>query len=415
MKRFLMICAALALALAVTMPPVAAAGADCLTMAAAFDEEGEPAAAAPAVIFNDGGTCTVITASSVHVSGAAAYGFITPDGLAEMIYEGDQNDELAKFTCDESLLSLPGVLEMAESVQLDEELAYYFMYSGEDGVDVMSDSASISAGQNGSYVLHLPDSVQEYNIQYPAIALTQAGKLAVIEGEQSWLRMADITGDSAAPPATTTPPTDGPDPSGPIVRPTPDPGPTPTDPISSDPISTELIIGIAVVAVVIVAVVIVVLKRPKPKPDQRSTDSAQPSGGTLPPPPVPPTTPPPPSDPPVAPPPPPPPPPVSVLYLCCEGGVQDGKRYPVSAADMLIGRSHSCNICYPDGTKGVSRQHCRLFWKNGTLYLMDLGSTYGTFLRGRGQIAPNVPVPVKAGDTFYLAEKRNAFVIRTGG
>jgi len=67
---------------------------------------------------------------------------------------------------------------------------------------------------------------------------------------------------------------------------------------------------------------------------------------------------------------------------------------------MIIGRSRSCNISYPAGTKGVSRQHCRLFWKNGTLYLMDLGSTYGTFLRGRGQIAPNVPVPVKAGDTF---------------
>lgn len=103
-----------------------------------------------------------------------------------------------------------------------------------------------------------------------------------------------------------------------------------------------------------------------------------------------------------------------VLYLCCEGGEMDGKRFPITQNILLIGRDPACNICYPADTKGVSRRHCQVFWKSGVLMIMDLGSTAGTFIRGKGQIAANVPTAVKAGDTFYLGEKKNAFVIRMG-
>lgn len=102
----------------------------------------------------------------------------------------------------------------------------------------------------------------------------------------------------------------------------------------------------------------------------------------------------------------------AALYLCCEGGVMDGRRYPVPAAGILIGRDPECNICYPSGTQGISRKHCRLFWNKGVLMIMDLGSTSGTFIRGKGQIGTNVPVAVIAGDTFYLGEKKNAFSIK---
>ena len=105
----------------------------------------------------------------------------------------------------------------------------------------------------------------------------------------------------------------------------------------------------------------------------------------------------------------------SALYLCCEGGAMDGRRYPVGTTTILIGREPSCNIRYPADTKGVSRRHCEIFWKNGVLNIMDLGSTSGTFIHGKGQIPANAPVAVNAGDTFYLGEKRNAFVIRMGG
>ena len=100
------------------------------------------------------------------------------------------------------------------------------------------------------------------------------------------------------------------------------------------------------------------------------------------------------------------------LYLCCEGGAMDGRRYQITEDILLIGRDTSCNICYPTDTKGVSRKHCQIFWKNGVLMIMDLGSTSGTFIRGKGQIPANVPTAVKAGDIFYLGEKNNAFIIR---
>lgn len=102
----------------------------------------------------------------------------------------------------------------------------------------------------------------------------------------------------------------------------------------------------------------------------------------------------------------------AALYLCCEGGVMDGRRYPVMADGILIGRDPECNICYPSDTQGISRKHCRLFWNKGVLMIMDLGSTSGTFIRGKGQIGTNVPVAVIAGDTFYLGEKKNAFSIK---
>lgn len=100
------------------------------------------------------------------------------------------------------------------------------------------------------------------------------------------------------------------------------------------------------------------------------------------------------------------------LYILGQGGVMDGKRYQIVAQGIKIGRNPSCRICYPADTRGVSRDHCQLFWKNGNLMLMDLKSTSGTYLHGRGQIAPNVPVTVKKGDIFYIGEKRNAFLIQ---
>ena len=36
---------------------------------------------------------------------------------------------------------------------------------------------------------------------------------------------------------------------------------------------------------------------------------------------------------------------------------------------------------------------------------MDLGSTSGTYLRGKGQLAPRTPVPLTEGSVIYLGSK----------
>jgi pSer/pThr/pTyr-binding forkhead associated (FHA) protein len=44
--------------------------------------------------------------------------------------------------------------------------------------------------------------------------------------------------------------------------------------------------------------------------------------------------------------------------------------------------------------------------------LEDLGSTYGTFLEGYGRLSANAPVEIKKGDSFYLGEKGNLFLVQ---
>ena len=97
-------------------------------------------------------------------------------------------------------------------------------------------------------------------------------------------------------------------------------------------------------------------------------------------------------------------------HLYAVGGVMNGRLYPL-ADEILIGRDVSCAVRFPADAKGVSRIHCKLFWQNGTLMLMDMNSSYGTFTIS-GKLSPMKPVPVKAGDIFYIAEKNNQFKIQ---
>ena len=91
-----------------------------------------------------------------------------------------------------------------------------------------------------------------------------------------------------------------------------------------------------------------------------------------------------------------------------------GQQYAIpDSGKMLIGRSVEANIRYPADTKGVSRNHCQVYWNNGSLQVMDLGSTSGTFLRGKGQLVPNTPVALTDGSTIYLGSKSVAINVRT--
>jgi len=412
--------------LTAALPAFASAGEGCLTAAGAGNGQ-ELLATSPAVVYSAEGRCLVAADSSLIASGAPEYVVLLGEQTYEMLYCNEMAESLSVFEADASLLSSPQVLSLAQSVQVGEQLIYYFC-SAETG-DVLEGTAYL-AEQDGSLVFNtnLPNGLNQNQILYPAIAVNQAGELAVIHGSKIASVMANIEEGGTAP---TPPPSSEPAPD----NPTPNPGnPTPA-PVNPSPIpysrghanptpdpgngsgsglSTELIIGIAAVVVAAGVLAAVLLSRRK-NSSGSAPAPAQPIIPTQPAVPIQPTA-------PVGTPEriepvviePQPKPGSSVLYLCCEGGPLDGRRYPVGTATMLIGRDPSCNICYPADTKGVSRRHCEIFWKNGVLNIMDLGSTSGTFIRGKGQITANVPVAVNAGDTFYLGEKRNAFVIRMG-
>lgn len=89
---------------------------------------------------------------------------------------------------------------------------------------------------------------------------------------------------------------------------------------------------------------------------------------------------------------------------------RDGRRIPVPADGVMIGREASCGVRLPADARGVSRRHCFLSVDKGILYLRDVGSTYGTFV-GRRRLTPNVPVALNRGNSFYLGEEGNLFTV----
>ncbi|MGQ9517484.1 MAG: FHA domain-containing protein, partial [Anaerolineae bacterium] len=63
--------------------------------------------------------------------------------------------------------------------------------------------------------------------------------------------------------------------------------------------------------------------------------------------------------------------------------------------------------------RGVSRQHARLIWREGVLMVEDLASTNGTWVHDV-RLPPNVPHPLKDGDSLRLGSMRLRVHIRAG-
>ena len=99
------------------------------------------------------------------------------------------------------------------------------------------------------------------------------------------------------------------------------------------------------------------------------------------------------------------------LRLVCVGGILNGKVYPIGEQEITFGRDSASTVRFPADAEGVSRVHGKLFKSSGTLMLMDCGSSYGTYMKS-GKLLPMQPVPVRAGDVFYIGEKENCFKIQ---
>lgn len=81
--------------------------------------------------------------------------------------------------------------------------------------------------------------------------------------------------------------------------------------------------------------------------------------------------------------------------------------------NLIIGRSASkCHLVYPQNTPGVSNVHCELQNMNGILYLIDRGSSYGTFVGNGVRLNANQPYQLHDGEIFYLAAVQNSFIVR---
>lgn len=103
--------------------------------------------------------------------------------------------------------------------------------------------------------------------------------------------------------------------------------------------------------------------------------------------------------------------PQSVVTIIGIAGPLQGKTFS-DPQRLIIGREPSqCNVVFPPRTPGVSRRHCILERRQGEVYIMDVGSSSGTFFQnGNGQRLP-LNQWIKVTDNFYLGSPNVMFSV----
>lgn len=92
------------------------------------------------------------------------------------------------------------------------------------------------------------------------------------------------------------------------------------------------------------------------------------------------------------------PPPLELGFYLAVPAAEATRRVPVGAAGLLLGRHAACDVVLEEHE--VSRRHCRIDLDKQGVVLTDLGSSNGTFLRGRRLARP---ARLAAGETFTVA------------
>lgn len=78
--------------------------------------------------------------------------------------------------------------------------------------------------------------------------------------------------------------------------------------------------------------------------------------------------------------------------------------------ELSIGRDPTAQIVLPGDTKGVSRRHCVIRRQGDSAVVVDMNSTYGTFLNGR-KLPPGQPMPLYPNAVISLASDQVQFMV----
>lgn len=89
-----------------------------------------------------------------------------------------------------------------------------------------------------------------------------------------------------------------------------------------------------------------------------------------------------------------------------------GRAFPIPSQGAMLGTdAASCDFVFPQGSPGISRNHCKIQYNPQTqmFILYDLGSSYGTFLGSGVRVPQGQPMALRPGDDFYLASQGTLF------
>ncbi len=85
---------------------------------------------------------------------------------------------------------------------------------------------------------------------------------------------------------------------------------------------------------------------------------------------------------------------------------QEPTRYDFDQEEVTIGRLSSSDI--PIKTTNVSKQHCRIVFREGKYYIIDRKSTNGTYLNGKRITTPQA---LKHGDKLFMGDTGMTFLL----
>lgn len=94
----------------------------------------------------------------------------------------------------------------------------------------------------------------------------------------------------------------------------------------------------------------------------------------------------------------------AAFVLSVVEGPDSGRSHPVGTGDHVVGRARDCTFVLAD--PAASRKHFRLMCRGETLEVMDMGTSYGTFVngervsRGRVQVGDRLQI----GDSVFVIE-----------
>ncbi len=102
---------------------------------------------------------------------------------------------------------------------------------------------------------------------------------------------------------------------------------------------------------------------------------------------------------------------VMAKKLICVSGQYQGAELPLDALITMGRDSAACDLIFDNETKGVSKVHCKLLVRDGSLFLMDMGSSYGTIVNNSKQLIARDEVELRIGDRFRIG-KQEEFIIQ---